>query len=170
MLITPTPRWLGYAWCVWSWRLMHDTLFVYWLVCDVTILCSSFLVDNSNAKMVGLCLMRMIMKVDASKSFRVLIGVWCKQNLTGRLIAPNRSFSLINYLYTTPLNEWLLRCTTAVLVFAKKVKQSYLHCVFLRSKALVFVHCDGCTNVTLGWNIILHVERRLWFSIALNRK
>ena len=65
MLITPTPRWLGYAWCVWSWRLMHDNLFVYWSVCEVTILCSSFHFDNSNDKMAGLCLMRMIMKVDA---------------------------------------------------------------------------------------------------------
>ena len=36
------PRWLGYAWFVWSRRLMHDNLFVYWSVCDVTILCSSF--------------------------------------------------------------------------------------------------------------------------------
>ena len=53
VLITPTPRWLGYAWCVWSWRLMHDNLFVYWSVCDVTILRSSFHVDNSNAKWLG---------------------------------------------------------------------------------------------------------------------
>ena len=111
--VDPTPRWLGYAWCVWSWRLMHDNLFVFWSVCDVTILCSSFHVDNSTAEMVGLCLMRiswklmhddlfvywlvcditilrssslvfdwwlsmrMIMKVDAWQSFRVLIGVWC---------------------------------------------------------------------------------------------
>ena len=44
---------------------MHDGLFVYGAVCDVTILCSSFHVDNSNAKVVGLSLMRMIMKVDA---------------------------------------------------------------------------------------------------------
>ena len=56
MFITPTPRWLGYTWCVWSWRLMHDNLFVYWSMCDVTILRSSFHVDNSNAKMFGLCL------------------------------------------------------------------------------------------------------------------
>ena len=93
MLITPTPRWLGYAWCVWSWRLMHDNLFVYWSVCDVTILRSSFHADNSNAKMVVLCLMRMIKKVDTWYSFRLLIGVWFKKILTGRLIAPNRSFA-----------------------------------------------------------------------------
>ena len=93
MSITPLPRWLGFAWCLWSWRLMHDNLFVYWSVCDVTILCSSFHVDNSNAQMVGLCLMRMIMKVDAWLFFRVMIGVWCKHILTVRLIAPNRSFA-----------------------------------------------------------------------------
>ena len=56
MLIIPTPRCLVYGWCVWSWRLMHNNLFVYWSVCDVTILRCSFHVDNSNAKMVGLCL------------------------------------------------------------------------------------------------------------------
>ena len=44
---------------------MHDNIFVFWSVFGVTIVCSSFHVDNSNAKMVGLCLMRMIMKVDA---------------------------------------------------------------------------------------------------------
>ena len=44
---------------------MHDDLFVFWSVCDVTILCSSFQDDNSNAKMVGLFLMRMIMEIDA---------------------------------------------------------------------------------------------------------
>ena len=44
---------------------MHDNLFVYWSVCDVTILRSYFHVYNSNAKMVVLYLMRMIMKVDA---------------------------------------------------------------------------------------------------------
>ena len=44
---------------------MHDNLSVYWSVCDVIMLRSSFRVDNSNAKMVGLCLMRKIMKVDA---------------------------------------------------------------------------------------------------------
>ena len=93
MLITPTPRWLDYAWYVWSWRLMHDNLFVYWSACDLTILFSSFHVANSNATMVGLCLTRMIMKVDAWYSFRVLIGVWSRQILTGRLIAPNRSFA-----------------------------------------------------------------------------
>ena len=93
MLITPMPRWLGYAWRVWSWMLMHNNLFVYWSVCDVTILPSSFHVDKSNAKMLGLCLTRMIMKVDALYSFRVLIGVWCKQILAGILIAPNRSFA-----------------------------------------------------------------------------
>ena len=37
-------------------------------------------------------------------------------------------------------------------------------------ETLVFVHCDWCTYVTLGWITILHVERRLWFSITLNRK
>ena len=78
---------------------MHDNLFVYWSVCDVTILCSSFHVDNSKASMVGLCLTSIIMKVDAWKSFRVLIAVWCKQILTGRLIAPNRSFALKLSLY-----------------------------------------------------------------------
>ena len=45
--------------------LMHDNLFVYWSVCDVTILRSAFQIYNSNAKMVVLYLMRMIMKVDA---------------------------------------------------------------------------------------------------------
>ena len=93
MLITPKPRWLGNAWCVWSRRLMHDNLFVYWSVCDVTILRSSFHVDNSNAKNVRLRLMCMVMKVDAWKSFRVMIDLWSKQILTGRLIAPIRSFS-----------------------------------------------------------------------------
>ena len=93
MLITPTTKWLGYAWCVWSWSLMPDNLSVSWSVCDVTILCSSFHVENSNAKMVWLCLMRMIMKVDAWYFFCELIGVWCKQILTGRLIAPNRSLT-----------------------------------------------------------------------------
>ena len=44
---------------------MHDIHFEYWSVCDVTILRSSSHVDNSNAKVVGLCLTRMIMKVDA---------------------------------------------------------------------------------------------------------
>ena len=44
---------------------MHDILFEFWSVCDVTILRSSFLVDNSNAKMDVLCLTRMIMNVDA---------------------------------------------------------------------------------------------------------
>ena len=44
---------------------MHDNLFVYLSVCDVAILCSSFHVDKSNAKMVEFCLMRMIIKVDA---------------------------------------------------------------------------------------------------------
>ena len=43
---------------------MHDNLLVYWSVCDVTILRCSFQVDNSNAKMVGLSMMRMIMKND----------------------------------------------------------------------------------------------------------
>ena len=44
---------------------MHDNILVYWSVCVVTILCSSLHVYNSNAKMVGLSLMRVIMKVDA---------------------------------------------------------------------------------------------------------
>ena len=44
---------------------MRDNLFLFWSVFDVTILCSSYHVDNSNAKMLGLVLMRMIMKVDA---------------------------------------------------------------------------------------------------------
>ena len=126
ILITPTPRWLGYAWCVWSRRLMQDNLFFYWSMCNVC---------------------------------KFWLGDW--QHLI--------DLSLINYLYTTPLNQWLLRCTTAVVVFAMKVKQRYLHRVILWSKALVFVHCDGCTNVTLSWITILHVERKLWFSITLNR-
>ena len=44
---------------------MDDNLYVFWSVSDLTILGSSLQVDNSNTKMVGLCLMRMIMKVDA---------------------------------------------------------------------------------------------------------
>ena len=109
------------------------------------------------------------MKVDAWESFRVLIGVWCKQFLTGRLIAPNRYFS-----YKLSLYHSIKRATASVYNCSCSVcnesKTKNLHRVFLWSKALVFVHWDRCTNVTLGWITTLHVERRLWFSITLNRK